>query len=398
MKIRKMLKSGITLGITLFFTVHYIEALTENEQSSFRARQYQYNVGYRLLKIPTSKQGTLVVALWYPTQTRPEVKRYVPCIPHLEGRVAIDALPAKGPFPLVVFSHGGIGAGVCAMSWAEALASEGFVVAAPDHKDKVTLLRSDLQGPPTQEQTIAALRWAMNLSRKQDTRTDKSEFEHRPQEIRATVDFLLKASTDEKSPLYRLVDPDHIGLTGVSFGAWTTLVVAGGVPVYHDKRIKAIVPMAPRPGRPDRALIHVPLMTIFGEKETMVLLDKRPNALLKEEGINLDYDKANPPKFLIGIKGAEHLDFDADGMTTRGSLRRREKTKRRIYSTTEVRENDPVIRTIVRYQIAFWRRYLLNDQEAEKLLTTADRQDVCLFKYSLGSKNRLLENNPTERR
>jgi len=50
-----------------------------------------------------------------------------------------------------------------------------------------------------------------------------------------------------------------------------------------------------------------------------------------------------------------------------------------------VRENDPVIRTIVRYQLAFWCRYLLDDRRAEELLTTWDKENVYMFEADLGS-------------
>jgi len=346
----------------------------------------KFRVGYQLLKVPMENQDPLVVALWYPTKEESEFRRYVSAIPHLEGKVAVEAAPARDPFPLVIFSHGGIGAGVCAMAWAEALATEGFVVAAPDHKDQVVLLRSDLEKPPTLKQKLDALRWAMSLSRKKEgSRIDPGEYEHRPQEIRATIDYLLKVSSDEESDLHALVDPNRIGLTGVSFGSWTAAAIAGGISIYHDPRIKAVIPMAPTVGKLNLAQIHVPLMIIFGEKETLVLLDKRPNAPLKEKGLKADYEKANPPKFLVGIKEAEHLDFDADGMTTRASLQEGGGGEGEVYSTAEVRENDAVIRTIVRYQFAFWRRYLLDDRIAEELLTTWDKENVYMFEADLGS-------------
>ncbi|NOY81660.1 MAG: hypothetical protein GXP31_11750 [Kiritimatiellaeota bacterium] len=340
-----------------------------------------YRVGYRILKIPQQAKGPLVVAFWYPTNESATLKKYVPALPYLEGRVALGAVPARGPFPLVVFSHGGIGAGICAMSWAEALAAAGFVVAAPDHHDKVTLLRSDMEHPPTRAQTLRALGWAIRLSRgKEKGPTARDEYEHRPREIRAVIDALLEATADKSSPFHGLVDPDRIGLTGVSFGSWTTWAVAGGIRIYHDPRVKAIVPMAPSAGRMDLGRIRVPQMIIFGEKETILLLDKRPGAPMKEQRVIAYYEKAFPPKVLVGIKGAEHLDFDPDGMMTRGFLRA---AARKVRTTAEVRRNDPVTRVIVRFQTAFWRRYLRGDRRAEAQLVSPAGRDVYLFKAEL---------------
>ena len=343
-----------------------------------------YGVGYRLLRIPQEGTGPLVVALWYPTEAKAKLTKYIPALPYLEGEVALGAAPAQGPFPLVLFSHGGVGAGVCAMAWAEGLAARGFVVAAPDHKDKVTLLRSDAEAPPRPMQTLRALRWAMTLSRQKESGpVGRDEVEHRPREIRATIDTLIKASADDKSPLHALVDPDRIGLTGISFGSWTTWAVAGGIPLYHDPRVKAIIPMAPSAGKMDLRRIHVPQMIIFGENETIVLLDRRPNAPRKEQRVIAYYNRANPPKILVGIRGAKHLDFDADGMTTSGAVFRNR--SRKTYTTEHVRRTDPLIRTIVRFQTAFWRRYLLGDRSAEKELLLPDRKDVYLFKADLGA-------------
>lgn len=342
-----------------------------------------YRTGYRILRIPQQAKEPLVVALWYPTDEEAKLRKYAPAVPHLEGEVAVGAVPARGPFPLVVFSHGGIGAGVCAMSWAEALAADGFVVAAPDHHDKVTLLRSDMEHPPTRAQTLRALGWAARLSRgKEKGPTACDEYEHRPREIRATLDALVKAAADENSPLHGLVDPERIGLTGVSFGSWTTWAVAGGIRLYHDPRVKAIVPMAPSAGRMDLRRIRVPQMIVFGEKETILLLDKRPDAPMREPRMLAYYERAAAPKVLVGIKGAEHLDFDSDGMTTRGFLPA-DAASRRIRTTAQVRRTDPLTRVIVRFQTAFWRRYLRGDRKAEADLVSPVGKDVYLFKAEL---------------
>ena len=349
--------------------------------------QGKYHVGFRILRVDDGTDGTLVVALWYPTRSAARRSRYLPVIGHLEGCVALDAEPAEGPFPLVVFSHGGIGAGACAMAWAEGLAAQGFVVAAPDHKDKVVLLRSDAPAPPTRSRAYQAILWAMKLSRtKQRGSVAVSEYQHRPREIRATIDELIQASADADSPLHGLVDAARIGLTGVSFGAWTTLAMAGAVPWYRDGRIKAAVPMAPPVGNLAVARIRIPLMFIFGEKETIVLLDKRPSAPLKEKAVVAEYGAANAPKFLVGIQGAEHLDFDADGMMTRASLRGRGMANRNTYTTAEVHRRDPVIRTILRFQLSFWQRYLLGDKEAERFLRNPDEPGVYLYRSQFSSR------------
>ena len=84
----------------------------------------------------------------------------------------------------------------------------------------------------------------------------------------------------------------------------------------------------------------------------------------------------------MGIKGAEHLDFDPDGMTTRG-FRPVDAASRRVRTAAEVRRTDPLTRVIVRFQTAFWRRYLRGEREAEAELAPPPGKEMYLFKAEL---------------
>jgi predicted dienelactone hydrolase len=98
----------------------------------------RYDVGLSTVRMvdPARTDRTLTVDIWYPADKRSDaptasldlVFARLPLPGVLAGPEA-----ARGSFPLVVFSHGN--GGVRFQSWflMQALASHGFVVAAPDH-------------------------------------------------------------------------------------------------------------------------------------------------------------------------------------------------------------------------------------------------------------------------
>jgi predicted dienelactone hydrolase len=131
-----------------------------------------------------------------------------------------DALPRadRGPFPLVVFSHGKGGIRMQSTYFTVLLASHGYVVAAPDHEgDTIIDLLED--GDVDMTSTVGP-------------------FVDRP----IDVSFLIERFTtlDDDDPLAGMIDPDRIGVAGHSFGALTSFISAG-----NDWRVRAIVGQTP---------------------------------------------------------------------------------------------------------------------------------------------------------
>jgi len=337
-----------------------------------------YHTGYRLIEVPRAGQEPLPVALWYPTRTGPGRVSYPLPVRPMTGEATEDAPPAAGPFPLVIYSHGAGGCGIMGATYAEALAEAGFVVAAPDHGDEFQVARSDGSLPADAQRVREWVRWATARSRARYDGRPSLKFAHRPAELSATITFLLEQSADPDSDLHGLIDADRIGAMGVSFGAWTTQAVAGFHGLFRDERIKAAVPIAGNvlPGPGSFANIKIPVMMIFGEKETVALLDRTTPP--KTDGMLREYETANPPKFLVGIRGARHLDFGPTGVL--GGRPRGDST-----SSAEVRRNDPVAATVNRYSIAFFRRYLKDDLSAEAVLTAPTRETF-LFRADPGTR------------
>ena len=150
-----------------------------------------YKVGYQeLTLVDTARGRTLRTAFWYPTVdgTTPE--------------------PSGGPYPLIMFSHGdnGRSTGNSNDFLRSAWASEGFVVAAPDHQKNTSY---DADNSPENRAAI--------------------QFD-RPGDIRFVIDQVLLLNQDTTSFLHGLVNPEAIGMSGHSFGGHTTIMMAGAPP------------------------------------------------------------------------------------------------------------------------------------------------------------------------
>jgi predicted dienelactone hydrolase len=87
-----------------------------------------------------------------------------------------------------------------------AWASEGFIVAGPDHQKNTSY---DADNSPANRAAI--------------------QFD-RPADIRFVTDQILLLDKDTTSFLYGMVDPDAIGMSGYSFGGHTTIMIAGATP------------------------------------------------------------------------------------------------------------------------------------------------------------------------
>ncbi|KJE23546.1 Alpha/beta hydrolase family [Frankia torreyi] len=190
-----------------------------------------------------------------------------------------DAAPAPGRFALVVFSHGSAGSRVQSAYLMEALASHGFLVAAPDH--------------PGDTMTDAA---AGREERQLALATD------RPRDVSAVIDALTARSCLVASRVRR----DEIGVVGFSFGGFTAVVSSIGVlSAPADRRIRASVGIAaatsPLPAA-SLAQVRVPTLLIGGTRDVNV-----PIARNVDRAFNLLVD--SHPRMTVAVTGAVHNSF-----------------------------------------------------------------------------------------
>ena len=184
---------------------------------------------------PGEGNRAITVEIWYPAEESARGKPgesyvlydYLP--PDLQAKVGPadlgtlttsavrDAPPRsdRGPFPVVMFSHGKGGIRMQSTYYTVFLASHGYVVVAPDHPGD----------------TIVELLEAGDVN---VTSTAES-YVDRPLDI----EFLMDKLPDMK-PVAPIMDLEKIGITGHSFGALTTMIVAG-----QDARAKVAVAQSP---------------------------------------------------------------------------------------------------------------------------------------------------------
>jgi predicted dienelactone hydrolase len=277
-----------------------------------------WNVGYRTIALQDAVTGeSFPVALWYPTAAAPAPlfltgslsRCRVPAIVcrgvAFEMPVAEDAPVAAGAFGGIVVSHGAGGMALLHRDLAMALASQGYVVAAPTHP----------RGKGNDVSGVAV--WV-----------------GRPQQVSRVIDAVL-----EDRSLGVHVERGRIGVVGHSNGGYTALAVAGArprpgseavhcrahpddarfcgfggaatreaarevdsLPELRDPRVRSIVLMAPNAVRfPDDALekVAVPALVYAAEKDDLTRLQYHGERLAR----------TLPRAECVLVKGAGHFSF-----------------------------------------------------------------------------------------
>jgi dienelactone hydrolase len=174
----------------------------------------------------------------------------------------------KGPFPLVLFSHGFAGFPEQSVSLTTHLAQWGYVVMAPDH---------------TERDLVAAL--TMKFGKTDDTKV-----------LSATIDLGLRENADPASPLHGLIDPAHIAVTGHSSGA-TAAYEEARVEPRVDGFIAYALEKPTGAGATDPP--HKPGMIMTG------LIDKA----IEPAQDRAAYALLHPPKWFVTIARSGHLVF-----------------------------------------------------------------------------------------
>lgn len=163
-------------------------------------------------------------AIWYPAIQPEGVEEVIvydagvgdiaPIMNFLTGHAIQDAEPdtASGPYPLVVSSHG-MGSALIATAYLhEQLASHGFVVMALNHPGNTWRDRMSVNSEETQKAFIEAAFESLVM---------------RPQDISQTIDY-AEALAGPDGAMAGVIDMEHIGLIGYSYGGYTALAAVGG--------------------------------------------------------------------------------------------------------------------------------------------------------------------------
>jgi predicted dienelactone hydrolase len=170
--------------------------------SLLMSRADAFEVGWRQMTVASpAGAAPIAVALYYPTDARAREIPMGPFVLH----VAIQAPPQARTKGLIVLSHGTGGSELAHSSLAEALARDGYLVAALRHP-----------GDNWQDRSLLS---------------DRSGgfFTERPKQVTRVIDALLK-DPQWKDRIAADAQGPRIGAVGHSAGGYTVLALAGGVP------------------------------------------------------------------------------------------------------------------------------------------------------------------------
>lgn len=239
--------------------------------------------------VMTLQMGDRKVDVWYPADKtavqgkkhdvyyikdwlQPSVAAILPASinPPYETDAFRDVPASKGSFPLVLFSHGYRGYRDQSTFLTSHLATWGFIVAAPDHRERS--LEFVLGGGPDHPMT--------------DSQT-----------LRATVDALHAESAKPGGRLAGRVKPGKVVVTGHSAGGFASIQFASQPDVAGYVSLAAGV--TGDPGQPSLTAPDKPSLFMTGSIDTVV-----PPA--EVEG---GYGAASKPSRLVTIENSGHLVF-----------------------------------------------------------------------------------------
>lgn len=273
------------------------EGVCEPEQFE----QGPYNPGLRVLEFNYEDGEKIRTAIWYPTEEEPKDFSYMMMF---KSKVAFNSEIAPAPevgYPMIIYAHGFYSSGYDNAIQAEYLASNGYIVVAPDYHD-VDFLTGDPVGMPfnripqqhvygyeeetgsrwggrfRQMMSRESMQMMINTMRSWQTMFDINESEYdenlfynsleesRLGPTRFVIDTML-----EDDYFSQYIDEGKIGMFGHSMGCLTSLGLIGtwDDESLYDERIKAVVLLAPA-GIDNSSNIKIPTMTIIGEKDMIM--------------------------------------------------------------------------------------------------------------------------------
>lgn len=324
-----------------------------------------FTAGYQTLTVsdPGRPGRLLTTSVWYPgaparlgpvelpPAARYPVARY-PVAPGVDvsSALAHEEIPvAPGRFPLVVVSHGSAGGRVQLAYLAEALATHGFVVAAPDHPGDTMIEAAEGRQAPLAELASDRL---------------------------LDVSAVISAFTKPDCPLSRMVRADEVGVVGFSFGGLTSAVsTVGFLRAPADPRVRAVVGIAPATEVvPERELdrVRVPVLLVGGSNDLAAPVER--NAGRTFDGLHGAH-----PRYLVTVTGGMHNSF-TEICAQAAAVRDRpvpEGVRVRLEVTAEVTCRPPAVdidrahRLTTYYTVAFLERRLLGATAYDSFLTPA---------------------------
>ena len=273
---------------------------------------------------------------------------------HDEGRnrdipVRVYVPADEGPHPVILFSHGLGGGRDNSVYLGQQWAAHGYVAVFMQHIGSDDSLWKD-------KGKLSALMSAKRA-------INPENFILRLGDVKAVIDTLEQWNITRGHALYTLMDLQHIGMSGHSFGAVTTQGVSGQVypsatEQPTDSRIDAALVMSPsKPRQGDATLafskVNIPWLLMTGTKDEARITD------ISVEDRLAVYPLLPPGgKYELVLDGAEHMAFS--DTPPRGDAVR----------------NPNHHRVIMAVSTAFFDAYLKDDRHAKDWLESGGIQSV----------------------
>jgi predicted dienelactone hydrolase len=283
--------------------------LTEAETLAAPAPTGSKRIGTRTIDLidsarndPYRSDGTkrdLLVRFWYPASvaddcrpapyTDPAVWKYTSellglTLPVVRTNSCVDAHPADGAHPVVVFTHGYTGTFTDYTFLFEDLASRGYIVASIGHTYESTAVSF-----PDGRLARSVLGSHLTTVR-MDLQTLSSVASVRLADVRFVIDELARLNSQRDGPLAGHFDLASVGIAGHSLGGLTALQAAA-----QDPRIRAVVVIDGV--MPDKS---------FGLMDTPVLILDAGHERQSPVERQL-WRKLRGQRYALNLKGAEHV-------------------------------------------------------------------------------------------
>ena len=252
----------------------------------------------------------------------------------------------SGPFPVVIFSHGlggnRDGYEYLGRYWAQ----HGYVSVHLQHHGSDSELWQEV--PPTEIPKIM-----------QEAVANPQNAINRPLDVRFAIDQLT-ALNQAPGALEKRLDLDRIGVSGHSFGSFTTMAIAGEAFVtpagretsFADPRVKAAVAMSSSVPRDEArwnsayANIRIPVFHMTGTK------DDSPMGETKAAQRRVPFDRSHgPDQYLVTFQDGDHMIFSSRQKFQPGGEK-------------DARFHDLIAQSAT----AFWDAYLKQDSNAKTWL------------------------------
>lgn len=248
-------------------------------------------------------------------------------------------------FPVIIFSHGLGGSRIGGKLWGEHWASHGYMVVHLQHPGSDESIWKSK--PPNQVE--GNLKRAMTMS----------NLGLRVGDVHFVIDEIVRRA-GAGSGAFKLADAKRIGMSGHSFGAQTTLSIAGqaspsiGGQSGFDKRIGAALAFSPNVRNKNKMEkqfgdIRMPFLSITGSKDGAVLND---STTVADRMLPFQHMPAGD-KYLLVLDDADHMVF--------GGLN----TPRRKAGSERDAEIQADVKAVT---LAFWNAYLKADGSAKAWL------------------------------